>query len=311
MSASVPTLTVRERLDARSDQVAFRPEVPKVIDDRFQAVRDLLRDGDRSASFADVAFERALLAFELALRCKHGGQHGTDPADGRPGVQRLYRWAVQKGHLDRSERFAMGLYSVRNAIAHPTANLGYGGPGGAIQNVFHVVDAVNDLFEPREQKRERRGWETSLDEACANLTRAGTHLSVDGVQAEVWKVEALYAENRLDTLEAALALWPRFSVPEDPRAPLRTRQPLVLRPTQAVRAGGGLDLVGEGDPTRLQPLRDEDADDHARWRRTIPAVATAVTGYEAGRLRHREREDLVRRVRARWSELRAEQRGEL
>ena len=265
-------LSVHERLADRAVQVAFRPEVPDAVDYRFAAVRDLLRDGDRSASHADVAFERAVLAFELALRRRHAVCHGTDPALGQPGLRKLYQWAAKTDRVGWSLDTALRMYDVRNAMAHPTANIGYGGPGGALNGVFAVVNAVNDLYESPDDRRARRDLLATLDATCTALERTGAEVSSDGTCVEAWRVKALAAEDRLDHPEVVVAVWPTFEVPDDPWAPLDTGGPQVIRASRAWVEGGTLSLQGAAGEVHVRPLERTPAERHTTWRRTVPAL---------------------------------------
>ena len=86
-------------------RVAFRPEVPDVVVWRFDVVRDLLEHRGLSWRFADLAFERALLTLETALRFRHRELHGTPVSPASPGLQMLYRWAVDTGVVDMNRPF--------------------------------------------------------------------------------------------------------------------------------------------------------------------------------------------------------------
>ena len=114
-------------------QVVFCPEVPDVVVWRFDVVRDLLEHRALSVRFADLAFERSLLTLETALRIRHRELHGTPVSPASPGLQRLYRWAVDTGVVSVNRALMDAMRSIRNQVAHPTTNPGYGGPGGAVE----------------------------------------------------------------------------------------------------------------------------------------------------------------------------------
>lgn len=130
-----------------STEIVFRPEVPDVIDWRFEAVRDLLRHRARSPLFADVTFERSLLTFELALRLRHEAPPRVRPVLGVPGRAAAVPVGVGEGACGLGPAPGGGMYRVRNSVAYPTTNLGSGGPGGATRAALRVVEAINDLFK--------------------------------------------------------------------------------------------------------------------------------------------------------------------
>lgn len=287
-------------------RVAFRPEVPDVVVGRFEAVRDLLLHGDRSPSFADVAFERALLTLETALRLRHSELHGTDPSLNAPSLQKLYRWAARSGLVEMDEKLLEALRRIRNRVAHPTTNLWYGGPGGAVRATLRTIDVINDVFEPAEARTARRAEAKRLSARFEALNATGADLIVGDSRIPLWRTDLLYVENRLEETEIGVAVWPRFENPSHPQEATDMREPQAIACTAAREAGGGLSLDGAGpDPVVLRALQNADATEQAAWRRNVASVAGLLAAHTIGELRRTTRDEASRRVRARWVDARA------
>lgn len=264
-------------------QVVFCPEVPDVVVWRFDVVRDLLEHRALSVRFADLAFERSLLTLETALRIRHRELHGTPVSPASPGLQRLYRWAVETGVVSVNRALMDAMRSIRNQVAHPTTNPGYGGPGGAVRLTLATVDVVNDVFEDPAARTWRNATHRRLYEHCLELSRGGSVLAEDGTFTPLWRVDLLAVENRLPEPEVVLAVWPRSVVVEGEPGEMDVNEPRLLRASGGGVRGGDLVLRG-GSEVVISPLSDAGTREHERWVAAVGPVPGAVASFEAGRL---------------------------
>jgi len=280
-------------------QVVFCPEVPDVVVWRFDVVRDLLEHRALSVRFADLAFERSLLTLETALRIRHRELHGTPVSPASPGLQRLYRWAVDTGVVSVNRALMDAMRSIRNQVAHPTTNPGYGGPGGAVRLTLATVDVVNDVFEDPTTRTWRNETHRRLYEHCLNFSRGGSVLVEEGAVMPLWRIDLLAVENRMPEPEIVLAAWPRSVVVEGDPGEMDVDEPRLLRAREVVVAHNDLVLRGGSDVV-LSPTGDEDTREHERWVAAVGPAPAAIASFEAGRLRQETEHEHRRQLREYW-----------
>lgn len=287
-------------------QVVFRPEVPEVVVWRFNVVRDLLEHRALSLRFADLAFERSLLTLETALRLRHRELHGTPVSPASPGLQRLYRWAVDSGVVSMNQAFMDAMRSVRNQVAHPTTNPGYGGPGGAVRMTLATVDIVNGMFEDRAVREWRNETHRRLYEHCKELSLGGSILVEGGTVTPLWRVDLLAVENRLPESEVVLAIWPRSVVVEGGPGEIDIDEPRLLRAREVSVRVGNLVVRGENEAVVSPVMGDET---HERWAAAVGPIPDALASFETGRLQQEAEDEHRRQIRYHWKAARAASSG--
>jgi hypothetical protein len=204
------------------------------------------------------------------------------------------------------EKLLEALRRIRNQVAHPTTNMWYGGPGGAVRATLRTIEVINDVFEPAEARIARRTEAERLTARFEALNATGADLMVGSSRVRLWRTDLLYVENRLEETEVCVSVWLRFENQCRPEAATDMGEPQAIICATVREADGGLVLDGVGpNPVALRALRNADATEQAVWRRNVVSVAGLVGAYSIGALRRTTRDAVSRRVRARWADARA------
>jgi hypothetical protein len=143
-------VSYRELEKAADRIVSFREDVPDNVRNRLDVVRRLIRHSYFEYDFMDVAAERTLFTFEMALKSKLRDL-GREP--GEKPLAKLIEWGAEGYLFERGEEAAHAVRNLRNHEAHPDRN-GRKGPA-ALHLTEQVVWMINEMYADREQRKDR------------------------------------------------------------------------------------------------------------------------------------------------------------
>jgi hypothetical protein len=288
---------------AAAARVALLPTVPEAVAQRFAVVARLVALAYAEAAFLDVAFERALLTVELALRLRHDELGGPLRPRERT-LARLAEWAVAEELVEDGHAAIDAARRLRNGAAHAT-----NGPAPtvmALGSVEATARLLNDLYECPHLRRQRNVIRAVLAGAIGRAVGGGAVADLGAVGLSrllVWSAAVLHVENRPGRVPtevsegtlAHVALWPLFDPSGAPQSFDMGRPVVLVARAWEERDGGlALDLYGalEGvGPRRVFVQRALDAADAARlhtWRTALgpsDSVAETLAAHTYGELR--------------------------
>jgi hypothetical protein len=98
-------------------RIQLDPGVNEEVAGRFKMIERLILHSYYEYEFLDVAFERALTTFEMALRIHYKEATGKDSTS--LNLNELIRWGSKRAMFGREERIIHHLRELRNCFAHP------------------------------------------------------------------------------------------------------------------------------------------------------------------------------------------------
>jgi len=145
-------------------EISFQKDVSDDVVKRFDVVKKLILYSYFEYDFLDVAFERSLSTFELALRKRYFEIEKCDA--GKKNLQGLINWANLKGLFEDSKDRIDSIRKLRNNIVgHPKGYRLFGTI--SLNIIFPIVDIINGLYEDVglriQRKRESRNIKKHLD----------------------------------------------------------------------------------------------------------------------------------------------------
>lgn len=123
-------------------RITFHHGVPEDVVKRFEVVKKLILHSYYEYEFLDLAFERALTTFEMALAMRYEHMTGKKRS---PTFERLIAWGTERGLFDKSENFIQPLRKIRNMRMHPR-QFSIAGFPASVEIVLRAVEVVNHMF---------------------------------------------------------------------------------------------------------------------------------------------------------------------
>lgn len=276
-------------------RIAFRPEVPEEVADRFELIRKLLRYSYYEYEFQDAAMDRALLTFELALKARYEELDGTPVRENEMNLYSLIRWGAKQGLFEESEKRVQATRKMRNHIAHPKRNPLHGMLGPSA--IYRIVDLINGLYADPELRAERKEVADKWNNRFEELTGHGAMLKTNGEEVPIFEARVLAYDNRREEDRYYLLFWPLFELPEEGAEEYFIPEPPV-EVAEEIRSSGAklrVDLEN-GEVLTLTPISEEDAQERVRqWREKLenrPSVEGHVR-HDTGMRRQSVRREML------------------
>ena len=134
---------VRNRFNSIIQMIKFNNQVPIEVLERFKLVKRLLEFSIYEYEFMDLALERAILTFEMALRIKYQRKTGDTKII---CLKKLYEWAEKDGLKITHKNKLEALRQLRNNVcAHPKTNTIFGIMN--LKSIVKIVEFINKIFE--------------------------------------------------------------------------------------------------------------------------------------------------------------------
>lgn len=122
--------------------IEFHAGVSTEVVNRFLMVKRLIMHSFFEYEFLDIAFERSLTTFEMALKIRY--EEITKKNSEGKRLQALISWGAARNLFDKDEQFIQPLRHLRNYAAHPTHNSFMGFL--AIEPTLRIVEIINAMW---------------------------------------------------------------------------------------------------------------------------------------------------------------------
>jgi hypothetical protein len=295
--------------------MSFHPEVDDDVVKRFDPVKKAVLYSYFEYQLLEPAYDRALLAFEMALRRRYREMHSEaerldNKAPGEPyTLQQLIDWADDEhlfedikqratpGKDDRNEEhIAHALRDQRNRVAHPQRHNQLGVL--ALQGIRRVVENINHVYRDPSSRRKRH---EHLQEARKRFDGAFKNSGVlegppglFGAEGEprflIYKASVLYCEGHDGDLITHFAFQPIFDPESGPGDGFSKTDPVVVPVTSfSISADSVILEDTKGRNWTLSPVeKQENREKYSKWREKIGddyEIACMVAESEFGSIR--------------------------
>jgi len=263
--------------DRVSQAIQGRNELPQKVKERLGVIEALLHHSYFEYDFLDVAMERMLFTFEMALRTRM--EEADVPLFDEDTLFNYIRKAASHYFFEDGADAAHIVRKLRNDSAHPEKNSRLGPMAlSIIERVMTIINGMyEDLMLRAERQKEREKLQSELD-ACVKdggVARSVPLDAGDGAPKSenllVYDVSVLYVNNHGPSTEYHVALFPIFEVRSTPlldaesnskskdRGHIQIPAPLFLIATEwealAEKKKVVLSLEDSGDEVVLSPIK--------------------------------------------------------
>ena len=286
--------------EAAADRIAFRPEVPTEVVGHFEPVRQLVRLSYTSADLLDVAFERALFGFELALKHRH---QELEHSEWSGPLARLIDWASARDLFEDGSEPAHALRAFRNRAAHPAPDQLVRLRYVALEALHGIPRFINGTYDDPALRAERRGERRTLNGVLRQVVSSGAVADLRSVGLSrhlTFLAEAVHLENRRPGHPTIYytAVWPLFDPLGSPGGSTDLGEPVVIDAVGWEAAGAEVRLrIETGRPVILSPITAPAHAEHMRtWREGVRSaqggdgLVKSLTAYRLSQLRTALRE---------------------
>jgi hypothetical protein len=189
--------------------VKLSASVPEEVLERFEIIRKLILHSYFVYEFLDIAMEKALLTFELALKNRFKEKEGEWPVGQYSSLCKLIKWGSDNGLFEEDEPAIQYLRELRNDIAHPKDRQQYGHLSLFI--VHNVAEVINGLYEDVDLRKSRKEEEKEVDLKLTDFIQDGAELESEDVRLILFKACLLYYNNKIMPEEYYFLFWPIFN----------------------------------------------------------------------------------------------------
>jgi len=203
----------------------FVNQVPEAVVKRFEIVRKLILHSYFEYEFLDVALERTLFIFELALKTRYYEIHSKKPTGKNSKLVNLIKWASEQGLFDDDESAIQSLRELRNDMAHPEKDQLFGHL--SLHGIHRIIDVINGLYEDVNLRKSRQHQETKVQSLLDEYLNNGAELELQEVRLIIFKASLLYYDNKVVPSKCYFLFWPIFDpTPRDEN--VNICEPIVL-----------------------------------------------------------------------------------
>lgn len=153
----------------------FEEDIPSDVQDRFSVVGSLVRHSYFEYDFCDVASERALFTFEMALKARLN-ESGYSIGD-RESLHSLIQEGARRLFFENGEEAAQPMRRLRNMAAHPDSSRR--GGNVALSLTRRLARMVDEMYADRTLREERASESEALQSALDDILADGAIL--DGI----------------------------------------------------------------------------------------------------------------------------------
>ena len=258
-----------------SQAIQGRNELPQKVKERLGVIEALLHHSYFEYDFLDVAMERMLFTFEMALRTRLEEIDVAAPDH----LVKCIKVAAKQHLFEDGADAAHIVRKFRNRSAHPERNSRHGPMAlSIIERVMSIINGMyEDLMLRAERQKEREKLQSELD-ACVKDGGIAGSVPLDAGDGApksenllVYDVSVLYVNNHGPSTEYHVALFPIFEVRSTPlpdvesnsksedRGHIKISAPLFLIATEwealAEKKKVVLFLEDSGDEVVLSPIK--------------------------------------------------------
>lgn len=188
-------------------QIQFYKEVNSDVQEAFQVIHSLLVHSYFEYLFVDVAVNRALQVFEMALKLRYKELNDGKNWNKRKTLKSLIAWFSERKYFENDDQdFLDRIRHTRNYLVHPESHTFAGSVG--FPWIGSIVDLINDLYEDRTLRVQRKNIEEQIVKDLRNIVSEGARLILPEVEILIYEVPVVLANNRTIPHEYFVGLLP-------------------------------------------------------------------------------------------------------
>jgi hypothetical protein len=180
-------VSLDEFVTEKIPKIRFLEEVNADVKHAFSVIESLLVHSYFEYLFVDVAVNKALQTFEMALKLRYKEvNNGAEWKKSRT-LRHLIAWFKSENYFESDDQeFLDRIRNTRNDLSHPELN-GFAGDVG-FPWISVIVELINDLYEDRAARMQRKNIRDQMLGNLAKIVSNGARLITPG--SEIWIYEA-------------------------------------------------------------------------------------------------------------------------
>lgn len=157
-----------------ANSLTFKPIIAEDIVKRFEVIKKLVLFSYFEYDFLDIAFQNALMTFEMALKIRYKELMDKKPI--RKSLKTLIEWGVKQELFEDEEFIIDALRNLRNSLAHPDNYqlLGH----LSLNGIQRTAEIINSLYENLDLRRVRKAERNNLESNFNTLMKEGAILEI-------------------------------------------------------------------------------------------------------------------------------------
>jgi hypothetical protein len=248
-------------------KISFSLSVPNSVVKRFKVVKKLIIYSCYEYEFLDVAFERALSTFELALRERYYEMKKTDSE--KITLCKLIDWADSKGLFEESKDKIHLLRKFRNSFVGHVKRyslLGF----MTLGPIFLIINTINGLYENVDLKKLRKQEIQKMNMRLENILENGAIFQSENIKKIIFKGKQISFNNKNVPYKYHFAFYPIF-------APIETNKGMNL-PNPIIISANSYDFKNDiltindidGEEVKItRILKKENQVKYDNWRKDL------------------------------------------
>jgi hypothetical protein len=178
---------------SQASEIKFKKEVSKDVVKRFDLVKKLIFYSYYEYDFLDVAFERALSTFEMALKIRY--KEINKVGAGKKELDELINWADSIALFEFPKKNIHKIREHRNDFVGHIKKYSSGGIVH-LNYIYLLVSIINGLYEDVELRKERKRISRKITNSLKFIDSEGAIIEIDGKRLIVFLGKLVWFENR-------------------------------------------------------------------------------------------------------------------
>jgi hypothetical protein len=196
-----------DQLKNIAKKISFSPSLSNNVVKRFEVIKKLIIYSCYEYEFLDVAFERALSTFELALRERYYEIKKIDSK--KITLCKLIDWGDSKWLFEESKDRIHSLRELRNSlVGHVTGYSLFGTM--SLRPIISIVDIINGLYEDIDLRKLRKQKIQKMNTQLENILENGSILQSENIKIIIFKGELIFFNNKNNSYKYYFAFYPIF-----------------------------------------------------------------------------------------------------
>lgn len=201
-------LSFEEFVDKKIPKILFKEAVNSDVKQAFEIIQKLLIHSYYEYLFIDVAVNKALQTFEMALKLRYKELNGGKEWK-KATLYQLIPW-FQKRHYFESDNknFLHRIRKTRNYLSHPENHRFAGSVG--FPWIQTVVELINDLYEDTELRVQRKALRDEMTKSIKAIVTNGARLIAHNYEELIYDVGIVLVNNKTTPCQFFIGLLPIF-----------------------------------------------------------------------------------------------------
>ncbi len=186
---------IKQELLSVSQWISFRKEIDKKIVERFRMVKRLIEFSIYEYEFLDVALERCLPIFELALKTRYNEIEEVKIKRKNNNLYYYIEWANNNNLFDEDVKKVHTLRKLKNAlVSHVNRN----SIMGTIQipTILDIVLLINGLYDNISLRKKRKNIISDINKKLKEFIKNGAIIKINDKRYIIFEGELVVYENR-------------------------------------------------------------------------------------------------------------------